>query len=123
MFKTLFMAVRGVAAAAEGAQRIEIGCTCGFDSGVMLDHVYGNEAEGGFLINRLNIDVPGKSRPATRASGNCCVNEHVPVSHIRGRAAFPLLRAGSWLLVTCWPLDSILPGPLRYVVYADLVGR
>jgi len=22
-------------------------------------------------------------------------------------------------LVTCWPLDSILPGPLRYVVYAD----
>jgi sortase A len=23
-------------------------------------------------------------------------------------------------LVTCWPLDSILPGPLRYVVYADL---
>jgi sortase A len=25
-------------------------------------------------------------------------------------------------LVTCWPLDSILPGPLRYVVYADLEG-
>jgi sortase A len=23
-------------------------------------------------------------------------------------------------LVTCWPLDSVLPGPLRYVVYADL---
>ncbi|MBO0753149.1 MAG: class GN sortase [Bradyrhizobiaceae bacterium] len=23
-------------------------------------------------------------------------------------------------LVTCWPLDSILPGPLRYVVFADL---
>jgi sortase A len=23
-------------------------------------------------------------------------------------------------LVTCWPLDSALPGPLRYVVYADL---
>ncbi len=22
-------------------------------------------------------------------------------------------------LVTCWPLDSALPGPLRYVVYAD----
>ena len=24
-------------------------------------------------------------------------------------------------LVTCWPLDSVLPGPLRYVVYADMV--
>lgn len=24
-------------------------------------------------------------------------------------------------LATCWPLDSILPGPLRYVVHADLV--
>jgi sortase A len=23
-------------------------------------------------------------------------------------------------LVTCWPLDSALPGPLRYVVHADL---
>lgn len=26
-------------------------------------------------------------------------------------------------LVTCWPLDAVLPGPLRYVVYADLEGR
>jgi len=25
-------------------------------------------------------------------------------------------------LVTCWPLDSALPGPLRYVVHADLEG-
>jgi sortase A len=25
-------------------------------------------------------------------------------------------------LVTCWPLDSAIPGPLRYVVYADLVA-
>jgi sortase A len=25
-------------------------------------------------------------------------------------------------LVTCWPLDSALPGPLRFVVYADLVS-
>jgi sortase A len=24
-------------------------------------------------------------------------------------------------LVTCWPLDSAMPGPLRYVVHADLV--
>jgi sortase A len=24
-------------------------------------------------------------------------------------------------LVTCWPLDSVISGPLRYVVYADLV--
>ena len=24
-------------------------------------------------------------------------------------------------LVTCWPLDSAIPGPLRYVVHADLV--
>src|SRR5215475_1253680 len=45
MFETLFMAVRGTAAAAEGAQRIEIGCTCGFDSDVTA-HVYGNEAQG-----------------------------------------------------------------------------
>src|SRR5215468_2132719 len=45
MFETLFMAVRGTAAAAEGAQRIEIGRTCGFDSDVTA-HVYGNEAQG-----------------------------------------------------------------------------
>jgi SAM-dependent methyltransferase len=32
---------------------IEIGCRCGFDSGVMLDHVYENKAEGRFLIGRL----------------------------------------------------------------------
>jgi sortase A len=25
-------------------------------------------------------------------------------------------------LVTCWPLNSALPGPLRYVVYADWVS-
>ena len=25
-------------------------------------------------------------------------------------------------LVTCWPLDSAMPGPLRYVVHADLVS-
>ncbi|HSV25464.1 MAG TPA: hypothetical protein VLJ17_20855 [Xanthobacteraceae bacterium] len=25
-------------------------------------------------------------------------------------------------LVTCWPLGSAVPGPLRYVVYADFVG-
>ncbi len=24
-------------------------------------------------------------------------------------------------LATCWPLDSMMPGPLRYVVHADLV--
>ncbi|HLK80976.1 MAG TPA: hypothetical protein VKT99_05705 [Xanthobacteraceae bacterium] len=24
-------------------------------------------------------------------------------------------------LVTCRPLNSVLPGPLRYVVYADLI--
>jgi sortase A len=25
------------------------------------------------------------------------------------------------VLATCWPLDSAMPGPLRYVVHADLV--
>jgi sortase A len=25
-------------------------------------------------------------------------------------------------LVTCWPLDSVVPGPLRYVVHAELEG-
>src|SRR5262252_8453247 len=24
--------------------------------------------------------------------------------------------------ITCWPLDSAMPGPLRYVVHADLVN-
>jgi SAM-dependent methyltransferase len=42
---------------------IEIGCTYGFDSGVMLDHVYDNKAEGRFLIGRLidriYLDAPG----------------------------------------------------------------
>jgi SAM-dependent methyltransferase len=44
---------------------IEIGCTHGFDSGVMLDHVYENRAEGHFLIGRLidrvYLDEPGWS--------------------------------------------------------------
>jgi SAM-dependent methyltransferase len=44
---------------------IEIGCTRGFDSGVMLDHVYENKAEGRFLIGRLidriYLDAPGWS--------------------------------------------------------------
>jgi len=87
MFETLFMAVRGTAAAAEGAQRIEIGCTCGFDSDVTA-HVDGNEAEGRFLIDRL------KSRPATRAPRN--VNEHL--GDVRGRAAFSSLRLPSFLV-------------------------
>ncbi|MEW6436202.1 MAG: class I SAM-dependent methyltransferase family protein [Pseudomonadota bacterium] len=42
---------------------IEIGCAHGFDSGVMLDHVYDNRAEGRFLIGRLidriYLDAPG----------------------------------------------------------------
>ena len=25
-------------------------------------------------------------------------------------------------LVTCWPIDSAIPGPLRYVVHADLIA-
>jgi hypothetical protein len=44
---------------------IEIGCSRGFDSGVMLDHVYENKAEGRFLIGRLidriYLDTPGWS--------------------------------------------------------------
>jgi SAM-dependent methyltransferase len=44
---------------------IETGCTHGFDSGVMLDHVYANKAEGRFLIGRLidriYLDAPGWS--------------------------------------------------------------
>lgn len=44
---------------------IEIGCTYGFDSGVMLDHVYDNKAEGRFLIGRLidrvYLNAPGWS--------------------------------------------------------------
>lgn len=42
---------------------IEIGCTYGFDSGVMLDHVYDNKADGRFLVGRLidriYLDAPG----------------------------------------------------------------
>lgn len=44
---------------------IEIGCRHGFDSGVMLDHVYENKAEGrllvGRLIDRIYLDAPGWS--------------------------------------------------------------
>jgi SAM-dependent methyltransferase len=44
---------------------IETGCVHGFDSGVMLDHVYANKAEGRFLIGRLidriYLDAPGWS--------------------------------------------------------------
>jgi SAM-dependent methyltransferase len=42
---------------------IAIGCAHGFDSGVMLDHVYANKAEGRFLVGRLidrvYLDAPG----------------------------------------------------------------
>jgi len=42
---------------------IDIGCRHGFDSGVMLDHVYDNQAQGrlliGRLIDRLYLDAPG----------------------------------------------------------------
>jgi SAM-dependent methyltransferase len=42
---------------------IEIGRAHGFDSGVMLDHVYENKAEGRFLVGRLidrvYLDAPG----------------------------------------------------------------
>jgi SAM-dependent methyltransferase len=44
---------------------IEIGCAYGFDSGVMLDHVYDNKAKGRFLIgqliDRIYLDAPGWS--------------------------------------------------------------
>jgi SAM-dependent methyltransferase len=44
---------------------IDIGCAHGFDSGVMLDHVYENKAEGRFLVGRLidriYLDAPGWS--------------------------------------------------------------
>ena len=33
----------------------------------------------------------------------------------------PAARGAHLALATCWPLDSALPGPLRYVVHADLV--
>ena len=98
MFETLFMAVRSTAAAAEGVQRTETGCTRGFNSDVTLDHVYENEAEGRFLIDRLNVETPGKSRPATRAPRNWCVNEHLPVSHVHRRAACSFLRLPPFLL-------------------------
>lgn len=42
---------------------IEIGCTHGFDSGVMLDHVYDDRPQGRFLIGRLidrcYLNAPG----------------------------------------------------------------
>jgi hypothetical protein len=42
---------------------IDIGCTHGFDSGVMLDHVYDHRAQGRFLIGRLidryYLEAPG----------------------------------------------------------------
>jgi SAM-dependent methyltransferase len=44
---------------------IDIGSIRGFDSGVMLDHVYENKAEGRFLVGRLidrvYLDAPGWS--------------------------------------------------------------
>jgi sortase A len=33
----------------------------------------------------------------------------------------PIAAGRHLALATCWPLDSALPGPLRYVVHADLV--
>jgi sortase A len=33
----------------------------------------------------------------------------------------PVAHGRHLALVTCWPLDSAIPGPLRYVVHADLV--
>lgn len=56
------MLIRTVGRLSKG---IDIGCTYGFDSGVMLDHVYDNRAEGRFLIGRLidrmYLNAPGWS--------------------------------------------------------------
>jgi SAM-dependent methyltransferase len=66
--------IRTVARLSKG---IDIGCTHGFDSGVMLDHVYENRAEGRFLIGRLidrvYLDAPGWSGIRNRGELLCDV--------------------------------------------------
>jgi sortase A len=34
----------------------------------------------------------------------------------------PITDRPELVLSTCWPLDSVTPGPLRYLVHAELIG-
>jgi len=46
---------------------------------------------------------------------------HTEVVHWDSSGIDPAAPGRHLALATCWPLDSALPGPLRFVVHADLV--
>jgi sortase A len=35
----------------------------------------------------------------------------------------PITSRYELVLSTCWPLDAVAPGPMRYLVHADLIGK
>jgi sortase A len=66
--------------------------------------------------------APGDAIVVTRRDGTAA---HFRVTHaevVRWDASGidPAAPGRRLALVTCWPIDSAMPGPLRYVVYADL---
>jgi sortase A len=68
--------------------------------------------------------VPGDVVVVTRRDGTVARFRATHTQVVRWNASGidPDAPGRQLALVTCWPLDSILPGPLRYVAYAGLEG-
>jgi sortase A len=68
--------------------------------------------------------VPGDAIVVTRRDGTVkrFRATHTEVVRWNASGIDPDAPGRQLALVTCWPLDSILPGPLRYVVYAGVEG-
>jgi sortase A len=45
---------------------------------------------------------------------------HTAIVHWNASGIDPLARGRNLVLATCWPLDGKVPGPLRYLVHAEL---
>jgi sortase A len=68
--------------------------------------------------------VPGDAIVVTRRDGTVkrFRATHTQVVRWNASGIDPDAPGRQLALVTCWPLDSILPGPLRYVVFAGVEG-
>lgn len=70
----------------------------------------------------LGRTVPGDAVVVTRRDGTVARFRvtHTRVVEWNASGIDPGAPGRQLALVTCWPLDAVLPGPLRYVVYASL---
>lgn len=68
---------------------------------------------------------PGDDIRVTRRDGAIYVFRITEMNVVRWDASgIDPQEAGYWLVLsTCWPLDAVTPGELRYIVRAKLIGR